>query len=1391
MDSLNFSKPFNERQKHIENLLCAFLNMKTVVAFIGAGTSIPLGHPSWGGFAKDIFELLRITLQVKDSEKSIAEQLCAISIKSGTKPADKNLTQIKKAFSPRNSPLFQEEYSDDDSIEDRRKKKKLEKDTINSYLESLAELIKKNYGESKNKLKHISENYKDNLKNFERLQKYLDHKKSKELDFQTIFCECERMLCSVSEWESKKYSPFFRILVQSYFEIKRKKTTAKYKAEEKIGDLKSKNFNPYLALLELPIKKFATFNYDLEIERAIIYKKNKSSKIYNENSSFEQIIKESEGKSFSQEKYYCPQLAKFSISRFDDSNDMVFHCHGRVDDTMNCVITEEDYQKWYLREDKAEFIPFRQTLEIVLESNPILFLGFSLNDPDFMRILRRIAANRPIDKTRKPIFCFLYILENEIRDEFVKDEEAKLDKSLPQIEKDEKKKKIYEKAEKSAKWNNQKELEDECTMLYIKYGLHVIPIKERDWKYKLDESLSNDEKKQLEDWRDLDEPKKDEIKKQGKLDDFKGQAICNKLLDINQKWGNWWKGIVQKPKFRKFNIPDQPSYFHYRLMIDNEKRIKGFDKKLFEELDQALNLAETITDQKEANSAERKGFAENIALVIGDGGTGKSWSVQHYLETKEEIEDHENRKYKIFYWSSYYANDVLTGIDRLVDFLGKPHTPNSRVYDKFDLLKEILDDETNTNTIVVFDGIEKLLKPNKENTEGESANPEVRKFFKIITNKKVKCRIILTSRLFPKDIFYNIEEEIRCEDNHDKISDWLEIKNKIKKTKIFSAPKCWAIQLKDDSKYLDKVNEDYINANFKDIESFYSYISALFDGHVFAISLIKGILEDLDDIDKTELLLTKIINTPIEHCVNRVIKEAIENLNGELNGDEKIYTQFIERISLFMHPIRIEVAEVCLSRISHEEPGITAQGLMDKLLEKNLIQECRINNEVRYVVHPLIRSYIFETLHQSRFSSLPGLQLPGITSSKEIVDPGNKRGQKVSLGVFEALCQRAKEISHDDSRRMVASDLCRAAFSVIRSRFSTNTVCRWGNYTDYIKNLILLFDTAKLVSKEHWDFNEPTKDGFILCSDESAPLYSDELAWIYNEIGISLFGMGDMLQSAALLGEGYEINRLIDKEFEGRYIFQSNINKGAVNLHYGKLNTSMNYLQKASEIANKLENNSLIGRVLGYMATVKYLRGSLEEANIEFNNSYNTLDDNLRAKSTFLTAHGELLFKLKKYDEAIEKIEQSRHIAESVYYPDLVAYAKLSRANYYVHKGDHVRAQNEFQQVLLFAKEKHLRRLESATLSGMSRLAEKLGDYSTAVSRATEALKISNEYSLKLHQTLSLIVLGVALINGNQHRELGIACLKAAKKMAQKQEYFLRLNEAQEELDKYDSTNQK
>ena len=62
-----------------------------------------------------------------------------------------------------------------------------------------------------------------------------------------------------------------------------------------------------------------------------------------------------------------------------------------------------------------------------------------------------------------------------------------------------------------------------------------------------------------------------------------------------------------------------------------------------------------------------------------------------------------------------------------------------------------------------------------------------------------------------------------------------------------------------------------------------------------------------------------------------------------------------------------------------------------------------------------------------------------------------------------------------------------------------------------------------------------------------------------------------------------------------------------------------------------------------------------------------------------------------------------------------------------------------------------------------------------------ESLRIANELVLGLKQTHDLVVLGCATIEARQHK-LGIAYLKHAKHLADRQGYWLRSHEAEEHL---------
>jgi tetratricopeptide (TPR) repeat protein len=1116
-------------------------------------------------------------------------------------------------------------------------------------------------------------------------------------------------------------------------------------------DKLDKNYNPYLALLELPIRRFITTNYDLEIERALLLRgKIQPAPPDKEISgaSVGKIITLTTRHSFSQKEGCRNELAKFPLARYDDNQHMVFHCHGRVDDIHSCVITEADYQRWYLKDVPAS-IPFRQTLDLTLSSNPILIIGYGLGDIDLMRWLRMITANRPEDKSRNPLFCINYISKKDFE----------------------------------SKWHGNKDLiKDECDALYLRYGLHVIPV-------------------------------------------YHGRSgtptLCDTLLSLRSRWEGWWDGLLQKPKFRATPTRNfrNNGYYHYRIDFDKSRQaIAGVQDKLREELDQTLEVGDTT----------RPG----LAVVVGDGGTGKSWSVQKYLNDIESEYTASGKEGKFIFWSSYYANDVLTGIDRLIEFLsphgkrrGRGSEFNRAAEDRFDTLIRLLikHGRRKEDMFIVFDGIEKLLTPDRVKTDGRSISPEVEKFFRIISDnhfnhaaspesRRFKCKIILTTRVFPLDIL-PVDRGLGREGGQKK-------QEELRKQIEVVTTRCWKEDLLGGgAKPKRRPARPEGIKTFKELyrkdperREKISALCALVDGHTFCIALIRGILEgfrtakrtpagDVSREQKLDEIERNIASTPIDRRVSRVIQEAIRYLDeGPYKGDGEIVKHFIERIALFMHPVRTEVARVCFEeaekkigiRNSAEEPGFQKKlkKFLTRLVKKNLLQLVFLNvkkgeEEWGYVVHPLVRNYVHQNLHKSLFVSLPSLQLSGITTM-EIVDPGTQdSGVPVTTSLFERLCNDAVETREG---KRVSSDLCRGAFSILRSRFCANTVTRWGDYKKYLQMVVRLYDTSKAVSDGLWKHHEPTGEGIKSTrahGSETAPLYADEVAWVYNEIGLTSISMGHLLNAIPFREQGLELSRLIDNDRDGRYLFQAEFNLSTAYIFLGRLSYATEYLKRAFVIAHRLRDAELISRTRAYIAYVNYLQGNLEQADKEFKDAYRGLENNPRARGVFYCYHGETLLKMNRLDEAKVKIDQSRHIGEAEFYPDLIAYARLASANLLVKSKKYDQAQNEFSFVLKEARRTRLRRLETGVLSGMSRLAYKLNDSEIAKQRAIESLKISNEYALCLHQTIGLIVLGKALVKEGTQRELGIAYIKTARDMAKSQGYFLRTNEADQALQEF------
>lgn len=170
--------------------------------------------------------------------------------------------------------------------------------------------------------------------------------------------------------------------------------------------------NPYPDLFKLDIHRFVTTNYDLELERQLL--KDPDRHLESKDDKLKALSptagRRGPLRSFSQYSKKVSdfeQLALFALAKVRGQEDAVFHCHGRYDEPEHLIATEAQYQRWYLSDQDSSRRTFRQTIELLLESNPLLFVGYGLADDDLLRPLRYIKALERGHQLRRPLFALV------------------------------------------------------------------------------------------------------------------------------------------------------------------------------------------------------------------------------------------------------------------------------------------------------------------------------------------------------------------------------------------------------------------------------------------------------------------------------------------------------------------------------------------------------------------------------------------------------------------------------------------------------------------------------------------------------------------------------------------------------------------------------------------------------------------------------------------------------------------------------------------------------------------------------------------------------------------------------------------------------------------------
>ena len=171
----------------------------------------------------------------------------------------------------------------------------------------------------------------------------------------------------------------------------------------------------------LKIDRFITTNYDTELERLLAtrgYLVAQESDSFGEDTNGAKNVASistinilgARGQEFVLGDNNSSDLVDFG-TQGRDGRIQVFHIHGRATTDSDIVLTETDYRKLYLSEHR-DFGAKSDALQLTFSSNPLLFIGTSMEEHDVLRPLRAFMG-RNMRLNERPAISLMPAFKDE------------------------------------------------------------------------------------------------------------------------------------------------------------------------------------------------------------------------------------------------------------------------------------------------------------------------------------------------------------------------------------------------------------------------------------------------------------------------------------------------------------------------------------------------------------------------------------------------------------------------------------------------------------------------------------------------------------------------------------------------------------------------------------------------------------------------------------------------------------------------------------------------------------------------------------------------------------------------------------------------------------------
>lgn len=598
-------------------------------------------------------------------------------------------------------------------------------------------------------------------------------------------------------------------------------------------------------------------------------------------------------------------------------------------------------------------------------------------------------------------------------------------------------------------------------------------------------------------------------------------------------------------------------------------------------------------------------------------------------------------------------------------------------------------------------------------------------------------------------------------------------------------------------------------------------------GHSYALAVLERVLARNTSANVRRWLaglLTRLSAADLSRRAELAIEAAIQDLVSATKRDSdsrwphacpETLLGVLQRLSLFATPAT--ATDVALSWPIADDgappqlPSTDRSKLDAKITEAiRRLTDAKLLLVVegpRFTAHTLVRQYVLHTLGK-RIGDIPGelnrLQLGAFSAEASVPPVPPPRTAAGHLFVtrsvdqlIEALEERVWLDEKDpryEAERASRRQLVRAIVGLMRSRWSANTVPQEANvpeiasayprphYDSYHRRLVRVLNAIRIIHQlGNKLFYKETDDPAVV-GNPDAFLYADELAWLYNEVGMVSYAQGSAHDAYAIFRIGQDINAVAERQTRGPRWCQSEINLAGVHIETANLPRARYHLDNALVGAVERGDDEIRARVYGYHALVQHLSGNYHAAQDLYEKALDMLkrQGNRRALSIFLRHRGDLLRKQQQLDEAAADIRASLVAAESGGHLDLVQYARVAEANLRRRSGDFA-AQEVLSPALEFARKVGIPKLEADALKVQAHLALAHDETELAARLGIASLGIAAAHGMRLRVTAGLVLMGhVACVRGE--RSAAKSLLTSAIDLGHLQGYQLQVEEADRQL---------